>query len=128
MDPTGTYRLVSKSKVKNGEIHGYTGEIRIILLDSASIAISLYVNKGYPSYNSGSIVDTLLYSYDKAVYKTMTDTSCKITIRFSFKGLNLDEEAEDYNFGCGFGHGVVATGFYRKVSSKIPVIEDLSKE
>jgi hypothetical protein len=26
------------------------------------------------------------------------------------------------NFGCGFGHGVFADGFYKKRSSKTPIL------
>lgn len=83
------------------------------------------VSKGAPSYNSGSFVDTLDYQNNKAIYTDPElDTTCKITFEFSTKGVVVKEETADFNSGCGFGHAVVADGFYQKISSKIPVLED----
>lgn len=113
-NPTGTYNLISKKKVKNGETHGYSGEVHVELLDLAHIAVSFYVNKGAPSYNSGSFLDTLDYKSRVAIYKTEKDTSCKITFLFSKKGVSVDEVAENYNYGCSFGHAIVATGSIEK--------------
>jgi hypothetical protein len=50
------------------------------------------------------------------------DTSCKITFDFGKKGVLVNEETEDFNSGCGFGHAVVADGFYKKTSSKMPLL------
>ncbi len=81
------------------------------------------VNKGAPSYNFGSFVDTLDYRSNKSVYINMQiDTTCKISFNFSKKGIIVKEETADFNSGCGFGHAVVADGFYRKISSKKPVL------
>ena len=124
-NPTGSYELVSKKKVKNGETYGYHGEIHIKLLDSAHIAMSFYVCKGAPGYNSGSFVDTLDYENSIVVYTTDQDPSCRITFTFSKSGVAVDEIANNYNNGCGFGHAVVASGFYKKISSKEPEIRDL---
>jgi len=123
-NPTGSYELVSKKKIKDGDTYGYSGEIDIKLLDSVHIAMSFYLDKGAPGYNSGSFVDTLDYKNSVAVYETKSDTSCKITFAFSKKGVTVDHIAKNYNNSCGFGHAVVVSGFYKKISSKIPEIKD----
>ena len=123
-NPTGSYELVCKKKIIDGETYGYSGEVHVKLLDSAHIAMSFYLDKGAPSYNSGSFVDTLYYKHSIAIYKTESDTSCKITFAFSKKGVTVDHLAKNYNNSCGFGHSVVVSGFYKKISSRIPEIKD----
>ena len=123
-NPTGSYELLSKKKIKDGDTYGYSGEIDVKLLDSAHIAMSFYLDKGAPSYNSGSFVDTLYYKHSIAIYKTESDTSCKITFAFSKKGVTVDHLAKNYNNSCGFGQAVVVSGFYKKISSRIPEIKD----
>jgi hypothetical protein len=46
VNPTGTYIL--KGEVKNSKIIGHYGELRVCLLDSSTIALCFFVNKGYP--------------------------------------------------------------------------------
>jgi hypothetical protein len=126
INPTGSYKLDNKTTIKHGDTYGYFGEAKIKLLDSSKIAISFFICKGAPSYNSGSFIDTLKYLNTKATYRTPDDdTSCKITFTFSNKGLTVEQYQADINFGCGFGHAVFADGFYKKISAKIPLIDDL---
>ena len=125
-NPTGSYKLVSKTTVKHGDTYGYFGDIDVKLLDSSRIAISFFVCKGAPSYNQGSFVDTLTYKQNIAIHTTPEDdTTCRITFRFGNKGVTVEQYQADLNFGCAFGHGVFADGFYKKVSSKVPVIRDI---
>jgi hypothetical protein len=124
IDPTGSYKLVSNAKIKNGDVYGYSGDIEVKLLDSSRIAISFFVTKGMPSYNSGSFDDTLFLQDNVATYKTKEDSTCTMTFRFSVKGITVEEKTADFNFGCGFGHAVIADGFYKKTSSKIPKNEN----
>jgi hypothetical protein len=125
-NPTGTYKLDNKTTVKDGDTYGYFGEIRIKLITNSKIAISFFICKGAPSYNSGSFIDTLDYRSNKAVYTTPDDdTTCRITFVFTNKGVTIDHRQANINFGCGFGHAVVANGFYKRTSIKVPVIEDL---
>jgi hypothetical protein len=125
-DPTGTYVYIGKTKTKKGEVYGYTGRIQVIKIGADTIVMSFYVNKGAPSYNSGSFMDTLPYINRIAVYKASAkiDSTCTITFLFDKKGVTVREETADYNSGCGFGHAVVADGRYRKTSSKKPVLTD----
>lgn len=125
LNPTGTYNLDSKTEKKGNDIYGYTGQIQVKAITKTRIAITLGVNKGAPSYNSGTLIDTLDYFDDVAIYKDTNpqgDASCKITFSFNPKGVNVTEKTADYNMGCGFGHAVVASGFYKKTSSAIPVL------
>ncbi|MEN9875522.1 MAG: hypothetical protein RLZZ529_519 [Bacteroidota bacterium] len=125
VDPTGTYELNNIIKQKNGEIYGYFGQIQIKKLNPEKIIMTFEVNKGAPSYNSGSFVDTLVYKENKAVYRdTEVDTTCTIIFNFNKKGINVVEKTGNYNWGCGFGHGVVADGFYKKISNKVPILTE----
>jgi hypothetical protein len=126
IDPTGTYVLDSKTTKKDGEVYGYTGKIQVKKLGSSKIIMTFVVNKGAPSYNSGSFVDTLNYKNNRSIYtNTEADSTCKITFDFNKRGVDVREETADYNHGCSFGHAVVANGFYKRISSKISVLRDL---
>lgn len=120
-DPTGTYKLDSKTRKKDGEIYGYFGEIRVKKVGNDKVIMAFEVSKGAPSYNSGSFFDTLSYIDNKATYTDPeSDPTCKITFEFDKKGIIVKEETANYNTGCGFGHAVVADGFYKKTSNKTP--------
>ena len=125
INPTGTYRLDAKTEIKDGETYGYSGNIKVKLLDSSKIVIYLFVCKGAPSYNSGSFLDTIPYSKNIAIYRTPEeDASCKIILYFTKKGIKVEQYQDNLNYGCSFGHGVFADGYYKKVSSKIPIITE----
>lgn len=126
VNPTGSYKLDSKTTVKQGDTYGYFGDIDVKLLDSSRIAMSFFVCKGAPSYNMGSFIDNLTYKNNIAIHTTPEDdTTCRINFIFTKKGITVDQHQADLNFGCGFGHGVFADGFYKKTTSKVPVIIDL---
>ncbi len=125
VDPTGTYQLDSKTKKKNGEIYGYSGQIQVKKLNDQEIIMTFYVNKGAPSYNSGSFVDTLPYKNNQSIYTNPEyDATCKITFDFNEKGVNVKVESARYYQGCGFGHAVDANGYYKKISNKTPILKD----
>lgn len=60
IEPTGIYKLNNAIKKKDGEIYGYFGQIQVKKLNSEQIVMKFEVNKGAPSYNSGSFFDTLI--------------------------------------------------------------------
>ena len=125
INPTGTYTYVGKTEIVDGESYGYTGEIQVKTLAKKKIAMTFHVNKGAPSYNSGSFVDTLSYLNNKATWRDPAeDSTCKITFYFTKTGVTVIEETADFNSGCGFGHAVVAKGFFKKTSSETPVLVD----
>ena len=125
IDPTGTYQLDSKTKKKNGDVYGYYGLIQVKKISLDKIVMTFEVNKGAPSYNSGSFVDTLSYKDNISIYSDIeSDSTCKITFEFDKNGVTVKEETADYNSGCGFGHSVVANGFYKKSSDKTPILTE----
>ncbi|HMG83277.1 MAG TPA: hypothetical protein VK559_09610 [Ferruginibacter sp.] len=126
IDPTGTYKLSNKTTIKDGYRYGNFGGIEVKLLTNSTIAISLFICRGATNYNSGSFIDTLTYQNSKAIYKTPEeDSSCSITFTFTNKGVIVDQYQADINFGCNFGQGVFADGFYKRISIKTPLIVDL---
>ena len=117
IDPSGYYSLDTKTTVKDGDTYGYFGNIKVKQVDSNRIFMEFYVCKGAPSYNSGSFEDTLTYKNGIAVRTTSDDASCVITFNFNTTGgVTVEEKSKDLNSGCGFGHAVVATGFYRRIT------------
>ncbi len=117
INPSGYYSLDNKTRVDSGETYGYFGTIKVKLIDSSRIFVDFYVCKGAPTYNSGSFEDTLFYRNGIAAYSTIDDPSCVITFNFnSAEGTMVDEKSKDKNNGCGFGKGVNATGFYKKIT------------
>lgn len=126
--PTGTYKLISNAKIKDGETYGYTGEILVKQISNNKVVLRLSVNRGAPSYNAAYILDTLSYANNKIIYTcAAADPSCKITFSFSKKGITVVEDTADFNNGCGFGHAVVVSGVYKRVSSKVPSIQALER-
>ena len=85
--------------------------------------IVLGIDMGAPAYNSGELIDTLTFKDNMCVYKgDNDDTTCRITFTFTKYGIKVNQKQADLNNGCGFGHGVFADGFYKKVSNKIPIL------
>ena len=124
INPTGTYLL--KGEVKNGRIIGHYGELRVRMLDTLRIALSYYVNNGYPKFESGSFLDTLKYLDNQAVYRPVNDSSCAIYFAFALRSVEIIKAETDPHSGCGFGPGVIIPAVLPKTSSDVPVIQDLS--
>ena len=124
INPTGTYLL--KGEVKNSKIVGHYGELRVRLLDTNRIALTYYVNKGFPNYEFGSIMDTLHYEDNRAKYKPGNDSSCAIYFEFALRSVEVIKAETDPHSGCGFSPGVMIPAVLDKISSEVPVIQDLS--
>ena len=127
IDPTGTYDLDNTTKDLNGDTIGYFGQIQVKNLSKDKILMTFFICIGPPSYNSGSFIDTLNYRNNMAIYKgdiEIMDTSCTITFLFTKDSVVVDEKTNNYNCGCGFGHGVVACETFKKTSPKTPVLID----
>lgn len=125
INPTGSYKLDNKTYVKDGETYGAFGTIKVKLLRNSKIAVSFFYCKGAIAYTSGSFLDTLIYKNNRAIYLTPAfDSTCKITFIFKKAGLTVSQEQADLNNGCGFGHGVIADGYFKKTSSQVPIIKD----
>jgi hypothetical protein len=124
INPTGTY--LEKGEVKSNRIVGHYGELRVRLLDTGTIALSFYVNKGYPNYESGSVVDTLGYEDNRAIFKPANDSSCEIYFAFDLRSVTISQTLTDPHSGCGFRPGVIIPAIFEKTSSDVPVIQDQS--
>jgi len=123
IDPTGTYIL--KGEVQKNKIISHSGEIRVKLLDNGKVAISFYINKGYPGYESVSFVDTLPYADNLAKYNPAAYADCTIIFAFSNKDAEIQQVYTDPQSGC-FGKDILISTFFKKSSSDKPVIQDLS--
>lgn len=120
----GYYDLVSKTQKKNGEVYGYTGSLQIKRIANNKHVIVVYACKGAPSYNSGVLIDTVVYKNDTIVCRCICDSTCLISISFKGNKAFVEHNAGDYNFSCGFGHGVVATGTYKKSGKAVRKLID----
>ncbi|PWT94799.1 MAG: hypothetical protein C5B52_19145 [Bacteroidetes bacterium] len=123
IDPTGTYIL--KGKFQNSVLKGRYGEIRVKLLDSTSIAMTFYMNSGYPNYFAGAFIDTLMYDGTSAIYSCSEQKIYKINFRFSNDEVELSQLYEDPHSSCGFESGVIVSGAIKKYSKDTPVIKPI---
>jgi hypothetical protein len=122
IDPTGTYVLIDEIATDDtSKTVEYKNEVRVRLLDSSTVIVGFFFCQGPPAYNFGCFLDTLLYSKNTTVYTCPEfDSSCILTLTFSKDKVISKEQTEDYNWGCGFGHGVVANGIFEKTSNSAP--------
>lgn len=121
IDPTGTYKLVSHTKFRNGDTYGRFGEIRVKKLKDDKIVLSLNVCRGAPSYNVGLVDDTLKIKNNHSVLKCnmpQIDQKGELHFYFSKGGIEVKEKHLKYDEFCAFGHAVHADGFYKLQSRK----------
>ncbi len=123
VDPTGTYIL--KGKFTKSELKGHYGEIRVKLLDSSSIAMTFYMNSGYPAYFDGFFIDTLNYDGARAAFSCRGGNYYKIAFRFTRDEVEISQAYMDPHYSCSFPKGVIFSGFIKKYSGNIPVIKSL---
>ena len=124
IDPTGTYIL--RGDIKNNNIVGHYGEMRVRLLDRRTAAFCFYINNGYPNFASGAVLDTLSYEDNRLQFQPSMDSGCSLILTFSERSVEIMEVYGDPRSGCGFAPGVMEAATFRKISSEIPVIQDLS--
>lgn len=124
IDPTGTYIL--KGETRKNRIVSHSGEIRIKLLDSQTVAMSFFICKGYPGYEKGSFVDTLAYENNRVLYHPAQDGGCTVSFWFDGESASTEQYFTDPTSPCGFAKGVMIAASFEKKSSETPVIQDLS--
>ena len=125
IDPTGTYIL--KGNVEKNKIISHSGEIRVKLLGHSKVAISFYINKGYPGYESLSFGDNLVYDDNHfAHYKPAANADCTVLFLFNHKNAEIQQLYSDPQSGCSFGKGILVSTTFKKFSSEEPIIQDLS--
>lgn len=123
IDPTGTYML--KGTVKNNRVVSHSGEMRVRLLDQHTVALCMYMNSGYPDYKSGAMIDTLIYTDNNARYLPKKDSACEVVFYFSWRKVDIMKVMSDPRSGCGFAPGVLESIAFSKISSEVPIIQDL---
>lgn len=124
-DPTGTYELDNITEKKDGETYGYFGEIKVKKIQNDKIIMTFFICKGAPSYNLGSFIDTIEINNNFADYKNDDDFNCKINFKFFNEGIEVEHLIDVNDFLCvDFGNGVRADGFFKKISSEVPIIRD----
>lgn len=96
-DPTGSYKLDEDTIEKDGETYGYFGEIKVKSLGSSKIVITLFVCRGAPSYNAGTLLDTLEVKGNVPVYIPEDDSTCRITITLKRKKIIVKQVQDDLN-------------------------------
>jgi carotenoid cleavage dioxygenase-like enzyme len=117
----GTYKMNFQGKFKK-----FSNEVKTLALGRGKIRFALdlvfpySLRNGEDMVNMGGLDAEAPISGDTAVYESK-DKRCKLTIRFVKPGtVKIDQDGSDGQ--CGFGHNVMATGTYKKVSSKKPRI------
>lgn len=84
-----------------------------------AVLMTFEIINGPPGYHSGSFIDTAVYRFNKAIYTNAeTDSTCRIIFNFTQKGVRV---AERTDFGCDFGHGVIASVFFLQCPEKHPI-------
>jgi hypothetical protein len=108
-NPTGTYEY---DNGENGD-----GTVKVKKISADKIKVSLFVIGGPPSHNMGEFMKELKIKNGVANYKS---GDCALKFIFNVKAVKVVQSGWD----CGFGNGVAAGGYYKKISSKVPDMED----
>ncbi|MEQ1604015.1 MAG: hypothetical protein ABL999_04030 [Pyrinomonadaceae bacterium] len=119
----GTFRMNFTGKYK-----GSSNEIKILALGGGKVRVAMELVYPYKMQNGelmanmGELDGEASISGDTAVYSATEFGKCTITIKFVTPGtIKVAQDGTDAD--CGFGHNVMATGTYKKVSSKKPTFE-----
>ena len=108
-NPTGTYEY---DNGENGD-----GTVKVKKISADKIKVSLFVIGGPPSHNMGEFMEVIKIKNGVANYKS---GDCALKFIFNAKAVKVVQSGWD----CGFGNGVAAGGYYKKISSKVPDMED----
>ena len=98
-----------------------TGTIFIYPETDSTILFYINLNRGAPSYNSGSLYGRVKINKGKGTFYAkfdFIDNGCKWTFQFAKDYLTI--MTVDGKYGCGFGHAVYADGDFKRVSRKTP--------
>ena len=90
------------------------GTLLIHPLDNNDFLFYLEVNRGAPSFNSGT-----LYGRVEANSENQYDHGDCI-LHFSFSSEGVAIRSEEGHSSCGFGHGVRADGRYKRIKEELP--------
>jgi hypothetical protein len=106
------------------------GSIIIYPETDSTVVFYIELNRGAPSYSSGSAYGRIKLKNGKGLFYAKpedAENGCKWLLVFS--GNRLKIETRENEFDCGFGHGVYADGEYvRKSKAIIPYFETMEGE
>lgn len=115
--PTVTTNGIPGTYIKhypNGEVGG---ALYIHPYSDSEVLIYLEVNRGAPSYNSGSLYTTIKWGENGAILEDYEDgMECRLDFFKEDDRITINTIAGQ----CGFGYGVNAEGTYYKESDKVP--------
>jgi hypothetical protein len=109
INPTGTYEY------DNGD--SGNGIIKVKNIGKDKFKVSIFVVGGGPSHNMGEFMEELKLKNGVMHYKS---GECELKFIFNSKAVKVVQPGWE----CGFGMGVMADGYYKKTSSKVPDMED----
>jgi hypothetical protein len=115
----GTFRMNFSGRFK-----GSSNDIKVWALGGGKLHIAMELMypmmvRGELSANTGELDGTATIKGNTAVYESSEFGPCKITINFVRPGLiKVFQDGTDSD--CGFGHNVMSTGTYHKISSRKP--------
>ena len=118
-DPSGQ-KIVTAAQV-NGTWRYKANQFKVWALGQQKLKVEFLGTYEYKTpagwmANTGSGSGIAVIEGDTALFRPEdADEECKITMRFTGGKLVVEQEG-----GCGFGHNVIASGVYRKVSSRKP--------
>jgi hypothetical protein len=120
----GTYKMNFRGKYKS-----MSNTIKLLALGGGKVRFSMdliypyTLQNGEISVNMGELDGQANIQGDTAIYQSSEFGNCKITLKFVKAGtLNVSQQGTDAD--CGFGHNVMSTGSYRKVSGSRPKFEE----
>ena len=121
---TGTFRMNFQGKFKQ-----QSNDLKIMALGRGKLRIAFDLVYPYSlpdgeiSVNMGSLDGEASITGDTAVFSSDEFGPCRITIKFLRPGtVKVTQDGAD--FDCGFGHNVMASGTYRKISGKKPKFDE----
>ena len=118
-DPSGQ-KVVTAAQV-NGTWRYKANQFKVWALGQQKLKVEFMGTYEYKTRagwmaNTGSGSGIAVIEGDTALFRPEdADEECKITMRFTGGKMVAEQEG-----GCGFGHNVIASGVYRKVSSRKP--------
>jgi len=119
VNPEGNYLYKNRVVDRKKEIEGYFGDIKVKKLADGKVALTLFICRGAPSYNSGSLHDTLAVKNNVATYLYEGGNSCRVSFHFYKQGIRVEEHTKETGDGCGFGYAVYSDGFYNRSNKEI---------
>lgn len=121
---TGTFEMRFSGKFRD-----QSNAIKIASLGNGKIWVDMdlmypyILGGGGRSAHLGELKAEFVIKGDTATYSGGQDNRCRMTIKFLRAGMiRVIQTGSDTD--CEFGHNVVATGTYRKTSSKRPTVTE----